>query len=172
MILSEKEALAKHFAEQAHGSQMYGDKPYVSHLSHVNEVLKRFGITDESLLVASFLHDSVEDTEMKLEHIHVVFGREVSDLVYRVTNEPGKNRKERHEKTYPKIQASDDAITLKLADRIANVETSIEQNNPILEMYKKEHDAFRAILFKQGTHDAMWRHLDFLIGGIERSGAW
>jgi (p)ppGpp synthase/HD superfamily hydrolase len=102
-----------------------------------------------------------------------MFGRRVADLVHRVTNEEGKNRRERHEKTYPKIQASDDAITLKLADRIANIEASYELNDEgKMEMYAKEYKGFRDKLYKPGSHDAMWRHLDFLIGydGVNTTG--
>ena len=156
---------AQALAETAHEGQTYGEHPYVKHLGEVVGVLKRFGVTDEDLLVSGWLHDSVEDTSTTVEQIEMMFGRRVSDLVYRVTNEQGKNRKERHEKTYPKIQESDDAITLKLADRIANVEASIDLNDEgKLKMYTKEYVGFRDKLNKPGTHDAMWRHLDFLIG--------
>lgn len=168
---------AQALAVTAHEGQMYGDQPYTKHLSDVVEVLQRFKVEDTDILVAGWLHDSVEDTETTLEQIELMFGRRVRDLVHRVTNEEGKNRKERHEKTYPKIQASDDAITLKLADRIANTEASINQDDEKkMKMYAKEYDGFRTKLYKKGTHDSMWRHLDFLMGNSqdphERSGAW
>lgn len=168
---------AQALAATAHEGQMYGDQPYTKHLAEVVGVLERFKIDDTDLLVAGWLHDSVEDTDTTLETIELMFGRRVKDLVYRVTNEEGKNRKERHEKTYPKIQASDDAITLKLADRIANTEASILQNDEgKMKMYAKEYEGFKKKLYKRGTHDAMWRHLDFLMSGTddphERSGAW
>lgn len=173
LALQAAQALAAHF----HEDQMYGDKPYVSHLAHVVEVLNRFSVKDEDMLVAGWLHDSVEDTAMTLGQIEITFGRKVRDLVYRVTNEEGKNRKERHEKTYPKIKASDDAITLKLADRIANTEASIElKDDGKIKMYAKEYPGFRKELYKIGSNESMWRHLDFLMGyepePFERSGAW
>lgn len=152
-------------AAEYHKEQKYGDHPYTKHLGDVVGVLKRFKIQDEDILVAGWLHDSLEDTTLPAFHIEVTFGRKVLDLVQRVTNEAGKNRKERHEKTYGKIQASDDAIILKLADRIANLEYSIEsQDNGKIQMYTKEYEGFRAKLYKIGKHDVMWRHLDFLIG--------
>lgn len=148
-----------------HQSQMYGENlPYEHHLIDVYAVLSRFNVIDEDLLVAAFLHDTVEDTDTTIEDIKDMFGDNVADIVGRVTNEPGKNRKERHEKTYPKIQASTDATTLKLADRIANVEFSIANTSKQIGMYKKEHKNFRSLLYKPGVHDAMWRHLDFMIG--------
>lgn len=155
---------AEALAITSHGDQKYGEHPYVKHLRDVAKVLMRFGITDKDMLCAALLHDTVEDTPTTLNHIKLMFGNRVADLVHRVTNEPGKNRKERHKLTYPKIAASDDAITLKLADRIANTEESIDTEADILEMYAKEYLGFREQLYKPGSHDAMWRHLDFLMG--------
>ena len=158
---------AQVYAEQYHEHQMYGEnEPYIKHLAHVAEVLLRFKFDSEDLLCAAWLHDSLEDTVMPELLIEATFGRNVLDLVKRVTNEPGKNRKERHIKTYPKIQGSVDATTLKLADRIANVECSVEGSSKKLEMYRKEHKAFKSLLYKPGLHDGMWRHLDFLIGDL------
>jgi len=158
---------AQAVAEMKHKDQMYGEnEPYTKHLAHVAEVLLRFKFDSDDLQVAAWLHDVVEDTDMTLFQVEVMFGRNVADLVGRVTNEPGQNRKERHAKTYPKIQASMDATTLKLADRIANVESSVESNDKKLQMYRKEHEAFKSLLYKPGVHDGMWRHLDFLIGDI------
>lgn len=160
-------------AAMKHGEQKYGNKPYTVHLAHVVEVLERFNITDEDMIVAAWLHDSVEDTDMTISQVEIMFGKRVGDLVHRVTNEPGKNRRERHEKTYGKILESDDAITLKLADRIANVEYSLESSDhDKVKMYLKEYEGFRGKLHKDGKHDAMWRHLDFLLNGNPRSGAW
>lgn len=161
-----KISAAEAMAVAAHGEQKYGDQPYGKHLAHVVEVLLRFGIRDEDMVAAAWLHDSVEDTEMSLLQIEATFGKRTKDLVHRVTNEEGKNRKERHIKTYPKIAESDDAITLKLADRIANTESSIDDKDK-LKMYQKEYKSFRNYLYKQGMHDAMWRHLDFLTGEID-----
>ena len=155
---------AQALAAMAHNGQKYGEHPYTKHLADVVEVLNRFKVSDENILVAAWLHDSVEDTSTTVNHIKLMFGEKVADLVYRVTNEAGKNRKERHILTYPKIQASDDAIILKLADRIANTEESINTKADILQMYVKEYSDFRSKLYKPGLHDTMWRHLDFLMG--------
>lgn len=155
---------AQALATTSHKDQRYGNHPYIKHLADVVIALQRFGVQDEALLVAGWLHDAVEDTNTTINHIELMFGKRVADLVYRVTNEEGKNRKERHEKTYPKIQGNDDAITLKLADRIANVEASLQEDKGKLQMYSKEYVEFRSKLFKSGSHDAMWRHLDFLLG--------
>ena len=60
---------AKAFAIKAHGEQRYGDLLYAAHLAAVEEVLLRFGFRDEALLNAAWLHDVVEDTEIRLNFI-------------------------------------------------------------------------------------------------------
>lgn len=165
--MSQRIKAAALFAAAKHQDQKYGEThAYTRHLYDVSKVLERFKFLDEDLQVAAWLHDTVEDTTATVDEIMDMFGINVADIVQRVTNEPGVNRKARHALTYPKIQASDDATTLKLADRIANVEFSIENESSQLEMYTKEHTAFKKALYKPGVHDAMWRHLDFLIGEI------
>jgi hypothetical protein len=52
-----------------------------------------------------------------------------------VTNEPGRNRAEKFRKTAPKILGVPGAKILKLADRIANLERSIETGGRKLTMY-------------------------------------
>src|SRR5665213_3526717 len=148
---------AQVYASQKHKDQKYGENlPYTEHLSHVAEVLLLFKFDSEDLQVAAWLHDTVEDTDATVAQIQMIFGNNVADIVSRVTNEPGKNRKEKHLKTYPKIRTSEDAITLKLADRIANVETSLEGRDPKFQMYRKEHKNFKTILYKPGVHEVMW----------------
>jgi len=143
------------FAEVAHGDQKYGNDPYSIHLQEVVRVLLRFACVDEEMLAAAVLHDTVEDTEATIDQIRLMFGYRVSDLVYRVTNEPGKNRAEKHKKTYIKIKESDDAVQLKLADRIANVERSVKDKAKQLGMYQKEYKGFKKALYTPGLHEEM-----------------
>jgi (p)ppGpp synthase/HD superfamily hydrolase len=149
---------AQSFAEVAHEGQKYGDEPYTVHLKAVAMVLCRFGCTDEHLLSAAFLHDVVEDTDVTIDQVNLCFGKRVADLVYRVTNEPGANRMARHVATYPKIKESEDAVMLKLADRIANVEASVEDPDK-MKMYTKEWPFFKESLYTPGLHEPMWKHL-------------
>ena len=159
---------AKEFAVKAHGQQMYGDKPYVSHLAHVHEVMNRYrrSNTDILVLIAGWLHDVLEDTSTSKAELIRSFGEQVADIVYRVTDEPGANRAERKRKTYPKIRDHIDATTVKLCDRIANVEASSDVPEK-LKMYKNEHKGFKDAVCIQ-AHDFLlgdlWRHLDQLLG--------
>ena len=71
---------------------------------------------------------------------------------------------------YKKIQSlGDDAIAIKLADRIANVSNSRAHNSRIYSMYKREQDSFRSALFMDGSRSEviqMWNHLDSLFSEI------
>lgn len=151
---------AETFAVQAHIDQKYGDAPYETHLRHAVRVLEEAGFGEEAILkTATWLHDTVEDTEISIQEIERRFGPEVKDIVWRVTDEPGANRKERKLKTYPKIKGHRGATIVKLCDRIANVESS-KSNPQKLTMYLKEYPDFRAHLWVPGIADALWDRLD------------
>lgn len=145
--------------------QLYGVLPYTHHLSDVEEVLREFGEVRVDLLVAAWLHDIVEDTDVKARDVEENFGPEVARLVSAVTSEEGPNRKTRNALTYPKIrEAGDEAVRLKLADRIANV----RNGGSSVEMYRKEHKAFRHALYSQGSGNGkMWEYLDSILGFAE-----
>ena len=162
---------AKQLATEKHANQKYGDtRPYTVHLNDVDTVLRRFGVDpdlsdqNKNLLVGAWLHDVIEDTNVSFDQVKTQFGEEIATLVYAVTNEPGPNRKARHLNTYPKIQKHPYAVILKLADRIANVEESVRNQSPQLNMYRNEFIEFRAKLQKPGEAKEMWDHLIQLLG--------
>lgn len=140
--------------------QIYGVLPYTHHLDKVELVLRRFGYGDnEVLMVSAWLHDIMEDCEVKKKTIEEIFGTDVADAVWRVTNESGENRKIRSLLTYPKIRGSETSIILKLADRIANV----ENGGSMLGAYRKEYDDFKRGIYTPGIAEEMWKHLDELL---------
>lgn len=149
-------------AMERHGSQLYGnDKPYTWHLRHVASNVKKwspylpFGASVEHVVVAAWLHDIIEDTGMEREEVEAQFGAEVAELVWRVSNEPGKNRKERHAATYGKIRESNLAVFLKLMDRISNIEAGGKTG-----MYVKEYVGFREALYRpEDGYDAIWQYM-------------
>ena len=156
---------ARIFAAQAHGEQLYGRLPYIVHLEAVHATLLRFGFEDdEELRAAAYLHDVVEDTPVDAGLIEEHFGGAIAKLVLAVTNEPGRNRLERHRMTYPKVRAAGKrAVILKLADRIANVEACIRDNVRLFAMYRHEYAGFEKALKVLGDCDAMWRELSELL---------
>ena len=154
---------ARQFAFKAHGSQTYGDFPYMTHLEGVVSVLQEFGFTEDYLLAAGYLHDTLEDTGVNYGDLSKIFGNNIADIVYDVTDELGKNRKERHAKTYPKTAKNPQAVIVKLADRISNVRASAKSGDK-LEMYHKEYTHFRQVLWTNNTAtQKMWAELDRLL---------
>jgi|AntAceMinimDraft_12_1070368.scaffolds.fasta_scaffold37445_3 (p)ppGpp synthase/HD superfamily hydrolase len=107
-------------AEKAHSGQSYDIYPYTYHLKQVVKIANDFGY-DQRVLVASGLHDVLEDTELSYKDIKKAFGEGLTEIVSAVTDELGRNRKERKQKTYPKIIANSKATVVKVCDRIANV---------------------------------------------------
>lgn len=160
MIYTEKHHReARLMAVKAHGTQAYDDLfPYEKHLDDVVAVLKRFGL-DGKYIIAGWLHDSIEDGAISYNKILKYFGLEVAEIIYCVTDELGRNRKEKKDKTYPKLIANPDAIIVKLADRIANVE-----HGGKIDMYQKEFDEFKAKLYQSDRlAEPMWKHLEILL---------
>lgn len=165
---------AAQLARQAHGNQRYDGLPYEYHLEEVVKVLSSFGATldeDDELapvLVAAWLHDALEDTNLTAEEIGEEFGSHIRQIVERVTDEslaalPGSNRRERKARTYLKTVVMEEAVLLKLADRIANVEHSAETNRVLFNMYGSEHEDFSAALRPAWSSDLinrMWERLD------------
>lgn len=134
------------FAVYAHGDQMYGDKPYYYHLRAVVSTMQAFSIWDKEILAAGYLHDTLEDTEVTKADLVTLFGQSVADMVDACTDGEGKNRAERKARPYSLIPNVPGAVTVKIADRLANVMANyVEGNDGLLAMYDKEHRKFREL---------------------------
>jgi (p)ppGpp synthase/HD superfamily hydrolase len=113
------------FATQMHQGQFRkGDKkPYVVHPQAVYSILKSFRVKDRVLLVAAWLHDTIEDTKATYNIIKRKFNQEVANLVKAVSSDKkliaivGKEQYLLDKM----IKMSNDELTLKLADRLHNV---------------------------------------------------
>lgn len=133
------------FASAYHKGQWYGNKPYMYHLKKVSDLALDFGYTDESILMSCLLHDIIEDTEATYRDIKDNFGEEVAEIVYCVTDELGRSRKERKYETYKKIRNNPKSIVVKLCDRISNITESMGSENynlKLMKMYLDEHNDF------------------------------
>jgi (p)ppGpp synthase/HD superfamily hydrolase len=92
---------------------------------------------------AVWAHDTIEDTRVSYNDVKNQLGDEVADIVYAVTNDKGKNRKERAgDKYYEGIRNTPGAVFVKLCDRIANVQYGKMTKSRMFEMYKKENPEF------------------------------
>ena len=126
------------FAEQMHKGQFRkGDKkPYVVHPQAVYSILKSFNIKDKILLVAAWLHDTIEDTAATFNIIKRKFNKEVATLVKAVSSDKKEIARIGKEEYLLKkmIQMSNNELTLKLADRLHNV-TDIMSNPKAENLY-------------------------------------
>lgn len=159
------------FAITHHGSQVYANiHPYVIHLHDVMMVLVEFGIHDPDLLASAWLHDVIEDTACNYHDVENEFGTKIADIVYVLTDELGKNRKERKVKTLPKLNNFVEAQVVKLADWIANVRQCHRNSHKMYQMYKKDFQFFRDLKnqslghpLMRGNMLTMWEELESLL---------
>jgi (p)ppGpp synthase/HD superfamily hydrolase len=148
---------------------LYADKPYVYHL----DMVAQYGIkykelipVDEfiSVMIAIYGHDTIEDCAITYNDAVELFGHESADIIYDVTNELGKNRKERALKTYPKISNNPLAQFVKLCDRLANMQESLNTNSSMFKKYKQELPTLKSSFQKHEGYDftQMWNELESL----------
>jgi (p)ppGpp synthase/HD superfamily hydrolase len=98
-------------------------------------------------LRAVFGHDLIEDCRVSYNDVKVKLGEEAADIIYAVTNDKGKNRKERAGvKYYEGIRHTPGAVFVKLCDRIANVQYGKLTKSRMFEMYEKENYDFEQYL--------------------------
>ena len=165
-FMSETMASARRFAVAAHRGQRYRDYPYVVHLDAVAGLLAPFG---QDAQVVGFLHDVVEDTDVTLDEVRARFGERVAACVAIVTDEPGATRRARKAKTHAKLSAvageNSLALIVKAADRLANLRASTGgESDSKLDMYRREHPAFRAAAYRPGLCDGLWHEMDRILG--------
>lgn len=156
---------ARAFAVTAHHTQRYGDRPYSYHLDQVAALLLPFGNTAQ---VIGYLHDVVEDTDIKLADVELQFGDFVAQCVGLLTDPLGNSRAERKAKTYKKLSQvvgpTELALIVKTADRLANVRACIADGNQrLLSVYRAEHSDFRNAAYRQNLCDNFWQELDRLL---------
>jgi (p)ppGpp synthase/HD superfamily hydrolase len=154
------------FAIERHGAQDHGCLKITDHLAdvawnarmhydpHVNI------LEPEQIIAAAWLHDVLEDTPTTLEEIEDKFGYQVANVVNLLTDKDGRNRLERHLRTYHAIRRDPDAILIKLSDRRHNHERSIKYGEKYAIMYRDEYLRFKFALYNPGQFVELWRELD------------
>ncbi len=102
-------------------------EPYINHLCEVAEmVAEATGGTDENLIIAAVLHDTIEDTETSYDEILSLFGKDVADLVQEVTDDtslPSDERKRHQIESAPR--KSERAKILKISDKTSNIRSLV-----------------------------------------------
>jgi (p)ppGpp synthase/HD superfamily hydrolase len=148
---------AKKYGCEMHAkvNHLYDGKPYETHLSIVERYCKKYaGLVEEpqreNFISSAWVHDIIEDCRETYNDVKKELNEEIAELVYAVTNEKGKTRKERaSEKYYSEMKLVPNAVLLKLCDRLANVYYSAQSGSRMLKAYKKEHEEFKILLFDE-----------------------
>ncbi|HOY50552.1 MAG TPA: HD domain-containing protein [Prolixibacteraceae bacterium] len=103
--------------------------PYINHPLEVAYLLNAVGgITDEDILSAAILHDTVEDTGTSPEELVSRFGEEVARYVLEVSDDkqlPKEERKRLQVEHAPHLSYG--ARLIKLGDRIANLRSVVSE---------------------------------------------
>ena len=116
--------------------------PYITHLTAVAMIVSDY-TDDEDTIVASLLHDTLEDTDYTEKELEDDFGGNVKDIVCSIT-EPKISDKEpssieAQKKQYLKqlANASERALVVVAADKIHNMRSIVEE-------YFDDHSGFMA----------------------------
>ncbi len=115
---------ALQFARRAHAGQLrkQNGRPFIEHPIAVAELLSQIGI-DGPVLIAAYLHDTVEKTDVELGEIEREFGSGVAEIVAVLSEETeidGYAARKRALRAQA-LAAGDDAAILYAADRLANL---------------------------------------------------
>lgn len=179
-----------HFAAKAHAdvNHYYNDGPYAYHLQAVGNVAIKFKHLipkedQDSVIQACYCHDLIEDTRLnyndvksKISNLNIDYvadskldnhSKLVADIVYAVTNEKGRNRKERaNDKYYQGIRETKYATFVKLCDRIANMQYGKSINSSQYKMYCKEWLHFKASLWDSLSMELYKEMFDYIENSI------
>lgn len=173
--ITEKEKLAWNFAKQAHKGQVrkFINKPYFgAHVVKVNGIVKQY-TTDEDLLCAALLHDTLEDcyedSEVGYVELKEIFGKRVADLVNELTSDGDEidDSYEGNKGDYlidKMIHMSSDALTIKLADRLQNISDAFTATERFRNKYFMETTSIIEEIKKHRQFNRIQR---LLIGDIQ-----
>jgi (p)ppGpp synthase/HD superfamily hydrolase len=173
--ITEKEKLAWNFAKQAHKGQVrkFINKPYFgAHVVRVNGIVKQY-TTDEDLLCAALLHDTLEDCyedpEVGLVELKELFGTRVGNLVWELTSDGDEiddsyDGSKTEYLTDKMIHMSDDALIIKLADRLQNISDAFTATERFRNKYFQETSEILTEIQKNRQFNRIHR---LLIGDIQ-----
>jgi len=147
----------------------YDGKPYDVHLKMVYDFGCKYihilpnNETIEEVLASCWTHDVIEDCRETYNDVKKVLGEKVADIVYALSNEKGKNRRERaNSKYYEGIRNTPFATYVKICDRLANVSYSKQSGSRMFESYRKENEHFKKQLWSI-EYQEMFNDLDNLL---------
>ena len=144
---------AAQFAQTAHEGQLRKGAalmPYITHPAEVAEIVREYGGGDAAI-IAAWLHDTVEDTDVTLYDIERHFGPRISSLVDELTDNPTLTKAQQHQAQIDSAaHMTSTAALVKAADQLSNVR-SLRLNPPDwpraqIQAYVKKASAVLALL--------------------------
>ena len=129
---------AIYWARKYHGDQKRkSGEPYYSHPLEVAYMISKYNLKTD-VIVASILHDTVEDTEVTVEMIEGTFGTRIAEMVDRLTRDrpDGSKLSVEHIINNAYYLKDKEVLLIKLFDRFHNIQTiesmSIEKTKQII----------------------------------------
>ena len=115
---------AENFAKERHVNTIRIDAN-ISHYEHLSSVvarLKNLGISDEDVLSAAWLHDTINDTQTSFDELDKRFGSKVAVLVLSISKDKSLSRSIQEEQFVKQLRGSPlEAKIIKLCDISANL---------------------------------------------------
>jgi (p)ppGpp synthase/HD superfamily hydrolase len=108
------------------------------HSMAVADIISRVTIS-EDVIVAGILHDVLEDTDVTKAELVKLFGKKIADLVDEVTHH---GQADEHGYYFPNLH-SQEAIMIKLADRLHNLSRMGEWSEERRQAYLKHSKFWR-----------------------------
>ena len=148
-MIKEKINKAYEFSKKAHEGQIrkYSDLAYFVHPKYVARILEDL-TNDEDLIIAGFLHDCIEDTNITFDNILFEFGCDIAEIVNWVTLKKG-NKIDQIKNIL--INSNYAAVIVKLADRYHNLQYIDKdiKSKQHLKFIKKYYKETRSIFIEE-----------------------
>ena len=150
------------------------DEPYINHIIDVCRLISEVGEeTDDEVLIAAALHDTVEKTATKASDINFQFGDNVFQLVMEVTDHSSGNDADKFSQQLQRVGSlSKKARIIKLADKISNVKSLLSFPPAGWDLEKRSlyiNWADRIINALQGTNEKLEAYYQELIAEGKRN---
>jgi GTP diphosphokinase / guanosine-3',5'-bis(diphosphate) 3'-diphosphatase len=171
----DEEVLRRAFtvANQAHAGQVRkSGEEYITHPIAVSEILAELGL-NTTTVVASILHDTVEDTPYSLDQLRVDFGDEVANLVDGVTKLDKLTygptaEAETVRKMVIAMSRDIRVLVIKLADRLHNARTwGFVSSESATRKARETLDIYAPLAHRLGMNAIKWELEDLSFAVLE-----
>lgn len=160
-------------AENAHKGQLRkSGEEYITHPVAVTQILAELGL-NETTLIASLLHDTVEDTPYSLDQLRSDFGDEIANLVDGVTKLDKLTygptaEAETVRKMVIAMSRDIRVLVIKLADRLHNARTwGFVSSESASRKARETLDIYAPLAHRLGMNAMKWELEDLSFGVLE-----